>query len=61
MKVLVVSYDKTLTNKLSEIFKGYEFFHARSGDEVTKASGEGEVFQDFPQEVDLIIYDAVSG
>lgn len=61
MKVLVVSYDKTLTNKLSEIFKGYEFFHARSGDEVTRASGEGEVFQDFPEEVDLIIYDAVSG
>ncbi|MEN3033732.1 MAG: hypothetical protein ABDH18_01920 [Aquificaceae bacterium] len=58
MRVLVVSYDKTLITKLEEVFRGYEFFHVRSGEEAARGSYE---VQAIPEEVDLIVYDAVSG
>ncbi len=52
MRILVSSFDKTMVEKLRHLLMGEDTIFVKNGEEAIKAR---------PQDVDLIIYDAVSG
>lgn len=52
MKVLLVSFDKTLVKKIKEALKEYEVVDVRNGEEAVNTVSPN---------VDLVIYDAISG
>ena len=52
MKVLIVSFDKTLTESLKEAFSDHEVFIAKNSEEAIKM---------IPSDIDVVVYDAISG
>ena len=52
MKVLIVSFDKTLTDSLKEVLKDHEVYTSKNSEEALKV---------IPSDVEGIIYDAISG
>ena len=52
MKVLIVSFDKTLTESLKEAFADHEVFIAKNSEEAIKM---------IPSDIDVVVYDAISG
>lgn len=52
MKVLIVSFDRTLTERLSGALRDHEVYVAKNSEEAMKV---------IPQNVDVVIYDAISG
>ena len=52
MKILIVSFDKALTDSLTALLSEHEVFVAKNAEEAITLS---------PKEVDLIIFDAISG
>jgi len=52
MKVLIVSFDRTLTERLSGALRDHEVYMAKNSEEAVKM---------IPQNVDVVIYDAISG
>jgi len=52
MKILVVSFDKTLTQALEEKLSGHEVFVAKNAEEALTLS---------PKDVDVVVFDAISG
>ncbi len=52
MKILLVSFDKTLVKKIKEVLKEYEVVDVKNGEEAINTVSPN---------VDLVIYDAISG
>ncbi len=52
MKVLIVSFDKTLTESLKEAFSDHEVFIAKNSEEAIKM---------IPSDIEVVVYDAISG
>ena len=52
MKVLIVSFDKILTESLKEAFSDHEVFIAKNSEEAIKM---------IPSDIDIVVYDAISG
>lgn len=52
MKVLIISFDKALTDKLKEALSNHEVFTAKNSEEALTL---------IPRDIDVIIFDAISG
>ncbi len=53
MKILLVTFDKQMENKVRELLKGYQIISAKNGEEALLLNIDGGV--------DLVIYDALAG